>query len=50
MAIVLTLFVLATVLTPIKNTLQGTADRYIKPVGSGSHAASGGAAIQVPRI
>src|SRR4051812_640369 len=30
-AIVLTLFVLATVFTPIKNTLQGTADRYLKP-------------------
>lgn len=32
-AIVLTLFVLATVFTPIKNTLQSTADKYVKPVG-----------------
>jgi hypothetical protein len=31
-AIVLTLFVLATVFTPIKNTLQSTADRHLKPV------------------
>src|SRR5204863_2293401 len=31
-AIVMTLFVLATVFTPIKNTLQSNADRYLKPV------------------
>jgi hypothetical protein len=30
-AIVLTLFVLATVFTPVKNKLQGSADKYIKP-------------------
>ncbi|MGH2471748.1 MAG: SHOCT domain-containing protein [Candidatus Limnocylindria bacterium] len=30
-AIVMTLFVLATVFTPIKNTLQGAVDRRIKP-------------------
>jgi hypothetical protein len=30
-AIVLTLFVLATVFTPMKNKLQGSADKYIKP-------------------
>ena len=39
-AIVLTLFVLATVFTPIKNTLQSTADRYLKPT---TPAASAGA-------
>jgi hypothetical protein len=39
-AIVLTLFVLATVFTPIKNTLQGTADRYLKPL-SAAHAGTG---------
>ena len=44
-AIVMTLFVLATVFTPIKNTLQGTADRYIKPVGAAGHGASGNTAI-----
>ncbi|HKC90628.1 MAG TPA: SHOCT domain-containing protein [Candidatus Limnocylindria bacterium] len=31
LAIVMTLFVLATVFTPIKNTLQATVDRRIKP-------------------
>jgi putative oligomerization/nucleic acid binding protein len=31
-AIVLTLFVLATIFTPVKNTLQANADRYLKPV------------------
>ena len=31
LAIVMTLFVLATVFTPIKNSLQGTVDRRIKP-------------------
>ena len=31
-AIVLTLFVLATVFTPVKNRLQARADRYIKPL------------------
>jgi hypothetical protein len=31
LAIVMTLFVLATVFTPIKNTLQGAVDRRIKP-------------------
>ena len=38
-AIVLTLFVLATVFTPIKNTLQSSADRYLRPVDP-THAAS----------
>jgi len=33
-AIVLTLFVLATVFTPIKNTLQSNADRYLRPVNT----------------
>ena len=32
LAVVLTLFVLATVFTPLKNTLQSNADRFIKPV------------------
>jgi len=32
LAIVMTIFVLATVFTPVKNTLQSSADRYIKPV------------------
>ena len=32
LAVVMTLFVLATVFTPIKNTLQSSADKYIKPV------------------
>jgi hypothetical protein len=32
LAVVMTLFVLATVFTPIKNTLQSGADKYIKPV------------------
>jgi len=31
LAIVMTLFVLATVFTPVKNTLQATVDRRIKP-------------------
>ena len=31
-AIVLTLFVLATVFTPVKNRLQASADKYIRPV------------------
>src|SRR5256714_4160029 len=34
LAIVMTLFVLATVFTPIKNTLQATVDRRIKPTQS----------------
>ena len=34
LAIVMTLFVLATVFTPIKNTLQSTVDRRIKPTTS----------------
>jgi Short C-terminal domain len=33
-AIVMTLFVLATVFTPVKNTLQATVDRRIKPTPS----------------
>jgi Short C-terminal domain len=33
-AIVMTLFVLATVFTPVKNTLQATVDRRIKPAPS----------------
>src|SRR5438045_6240353 len=37
-AIVMTLFVLATVFTPIKNTLQSNADRYLKPVAPGRNA------------
>ncbi|TMB62303.1 MAG: SHOCT domain-containing protein [Chloroflexi bacterium] len=28
----MTLFVLATVFTPLKNTLQSSADKYIKPI------------------
>ena len=44
-AIVLTLFVLATVFTPIKNTLQSTADRYVKPVGAPSGHEAGNTAI-----
>ena len=32
LAVVMTLFVLATVFTPLKNTLQSSADKYIKPV------------------
>jgi hypothetical protein len=35
LAVVMTLFVLATVFTPIKNTLQSGADRYIKPIAPG---------------
>jgi len=31
---VITLFVLATVFTPVKNTLQETVDRRIKPTAS----------------
>jgi hypothetical protein len=34
LAIVMTLFVLATVFTPVKNTLQATVDRRIKPTQS----------------
>jgi hypothetical protein len=34
LAVVMTLFVLATVFTPIKNTLQANADKYIKPVSA----------------
>jgi hypothetical protein len=40
LAIVLTLFVLATVFTPVKNTLQSTADRYLKPVTPPATASS----------
>jgi hypothetical protein len=40
LAIVLTLFVLATVFTPVKNTLQSTADRYLKPVARPATAGS----------
>jgi len=32
LAVVMTLFVLATVFTPLKNTLQSSADKYIKPI------------------
>jgi hypothetical protein len=32
LAVVMTLFVLATVFTPLKNTLQSSADRYLKPI------------------
>lgn len=40
-AIVMTLFVLATVFTPVKNTLQATVDRRIKPGDSHvAHAAA----------
>ncbi len=40
-AIVMTLFVLATVFTPVKNTLQETVDRRIKPTQSHvAHAAA----------
>jgi hypothetical protein len=40
LAVVMTLFVLATVFTPIKNTLQSSADKYIKPVaGTGGSTA-----------
>jgi hypothetical protein len=40
-AIVMTLFVLATVFTPVKNTLQETVDRRIKPAQSHvTHAAA----------
>jgi hypothetical protein len=35
-AIVLTLFVLATVFTPVKNRLQASADKYIEPVAPSS--------------
>jgi hypothetical protein len=34
LAIVMTLFVLATIFTPVKNTLQATVDRRIKPAPS----------------
>jgi len=40
LAIVMTLFVLATVFTPVKNTLQGAVDRRIKPTSVPSHSAS----------
>jgi hypothetical protein len=41
LAIVMTLFVLATVFTPIKNTLQATVDRRIKPSATpAAHSAS----------
>jgi hypothetical protein len=39
LAIVATLFVLATVFTPVKNTLQGHVDRRIKPAARGAHRA-----------
>jgi hypothetical protein len=46
LAIVMTLFVLATVFTPIKNTLQATVDRRIKPTSSPvAHAAARVSAI-----
>jgi putative oligomerization/nucleic acid binding protein len=40
LAIVMTLFVLATVFTPVKNTLQATVDRRIKPTSRpiGAHS------------
>jgi len=41
LAIVMTLFVLATVFTPIKNTLQATVDRRIKPTSSHVAQAAG---------
>jgi hypothetical protein len=40
LAIVMTLFVLATVFTPIKNTLQATVDRRIKPTSTPAPAHS----------
>jgi hypothetical protein len=42
LAIVMTLFVLATIFTPIKNTLQSTVDRRIKPTAQpvAAHSAS----------
>jgi hypothetical protein len=41
LAIVMTLFVLATIFTPVKNTLQATVDRRIKPTPSPvAHAAA----------
>jgi hypothetical protein len=42
LAIVMTLFVLATVFTPIKNTLQGAVDRRIRPASlpAPAHSAS----------
>lgn len=42
LAIVMTLFVLATVFTPIKNTLQGAVDRRIRPASrpARTHSAS----------
>lgn len=40
LAVVMTLFVLATVFTPLKNTLQSSADRYIKPVAPGADEGS----------
>jgi hypothetical protein len=48
-AIVLTLFILATVFTPIKNTLQSTADRYLKPVASG-HGGGGTSIDDLTRL
>jgi hypothetical protein len=40
LAVVMTLFVLATVFTPIKNTLQSSADKYIRPVAAPATAES----------
>ena len=45
LAIVLTLFVLATVFTPIKNTLQERVDHRIKPAKAGSRPAGPRAGI-----
>ena len=42
LAIVMTLFVLATVFTPVKNTLQATVDRRIKPTPRPAAARSTG--------
>jgi hypothetical protein len=39
LAIVATLFVLATVFTPVKNTLQAHVDRRIRPAAHGAHRA-----------
>jgi Short C-terminal domain len=39
LAIVATLFVLATVFTPVKNTLQASVDRRVKPVAHGARRA-----------
>jgi len=40
LAIVMTLFVLATVFTPVKNTLQGAVDRRIRPASRPASAHS----------